>query len=391
MWEPAVRVDSVLADSGIQKAFHFISEHEPEIEADQVRLTSIAAPPFGEAERARAFSEELRKLDLHPASDAIGNVIAPYEDSGRNPVVIGAHLDTVFPSATSLQLRRKGRTLVLPGISDNGSGLVALLWTLRAARAAGLRFRRPVLAVGNVGEEGEGNLRGIRHLFDTPPWESQECEFIAVDGGGLQRITHQALGSRRFRIRMTGPGGHSWADFGRPNPVQAMATAIHIFVSSGTGRRPGTSFNFGVIRGGISVNAIPSDAYMEVDLRSTTPANLEELDNQLRRSINDAARGSGVECRWEIMGERPSGTTPAASAIVQAALETTRRFGVEPQLDVGSTDANIPMSMGIPAIAIGSGGTCGNVHTLDEWFDPTHRELGLHRLLALIAVLAGLA
>jgi acetylornithine deacetylase/succinyl-diaminopimelate desuccinylase-like protein len=384
-------VEPVAADSRIQRAFRFISANESQIEADQIRLTSIPAPPFGETERARIFSEELRKLDLSPVTDAIGNVIAPYESFGPRPVVVGAHLDTVFPKSTSLDLRRKGRILFLPGISDNGSGLVALMWSLRAAKDAGLRFRRPVIAVGNVGEEGEGNLRGIRHLFSAPPWEGRECEFIAIDGGGLQRVTHQALGSRRFRIRMSGPGGHSWADFGRANPVHAMATAIHLFTGNGACRRPGTSFNVGVIRGGISVNAIPSEALMEVDLRSTALANLDDLDNQLRRALNEAMVASGVECKVEVMGERPSGMTPVASRIVQAALEATRRFGVGPQLDVGSTDANIPMSLGIPAIAIGAGGSSGNVHTPEEWFDPSNRDLGLHRLLTLIAMLAGLA
>jgi tripeptide aminopeptidase len=328
-------------------------------------------------------------MRLRPTTDSIGNVIAAYGGIGRNPVVIGAHLDTIFPSSTPLQFERKGRSLFLPGISDNGAGIVALLWAFRAAQASDIHFRRPVIAIGNVGEEGEGNLRGIRHLFSDPPWSGRECEFIAVDGGGLQRITHQALGSRRFRIRMTGPGGHSWADFGRPNPVQALAATIHTFSTSST-KRPSTSFNFGVIRGGISVNAIPREATMEVDLRSVVARNLDELESQLRRAVGEATRNHGVECKIEMMGERPSGTTPLDCAIVQAALEVTRKFGIEPQPDIGSTDANIPIALGLPAIAIGGGGNSGNIHTPDEWFDPLHRDQGIQRLLALIAVLAGL-
>jgi tripeptide aminopeptidase len=383
-------VDSIFADSRVRQAFQFISEHEAEIEADQIRLTQIPAPPFAETARGAAFTEELLKLRLRPLTDSIGNVIAAYEGIGRNPVVVGAHLDTVFPASTPLDLRRKGSRLFLPGISDNGSGIVALLWAFRAAKNSGMGFQRPVIAIGNVGEEGEGNLRGIRHIFNEPPWGSRDCEFIAVDGGGLQRVTHQALGSRRFRVHMIGPGGHSWADFGRPNPVQAIATAIHLFCATGSGRRSGTSFNFGVIRGGISVNAIPRDAMMEVDLRSIAAGPLDDLDQQLRRAISEATRASGVECRIELMGERPSGTTVESTPVVQAALEVTRRFGVEPHPDVGSTDANIPISMGIPAISIGGGGNAGNVHTPEEWFDPTRRDLGVQRLLALIAVLAGL-
>jgi tripeptide aminopeptidase len=383
-------VDAVFADPRIQQAFRFISEHEPEIESDQIRLTQIPAPPFGETERARAFAEELIKLQLRPSADAIGNIVAGYDGLRRNPVVIAAHLDTVFPASTRLELQRKGRALFLPGISDNAAGIVALLWMFRAAKESGIRFRRAVVGVGNVGEEGEGDLRGIRHLFKEPPWDSKECEFIAVDGGGLQRVTHQALGSRRLRVRMRGPGGHSWADFGRPNPVQAMAEAIHTFSSAGAILRPGSSFNFGVIRGGISVNAIPREAAMEVDLRSIAAGPLDDLDQRLRRAVSEATRAAGVECNIEMMGERPSGTTPSASPIVQAAMEVTRRFGVEPQPDVGSTDANIPISLGIPAIAIGGGGASGNVHTPEEWFDPLRRDLGIQRLLALVAVLAGL-
>ncbi|MBI4471120.1 MAG: M20/M25/M40 family metallo-hydrolase [Acidobacteria bacterium] len=383
-------MEAVIRDSRIQQAFRFISQNESNIEADQIRLSLIPAPPFNETERARAFADELRSLDLRPLTDAIGNIIATFGSHGPNPVVAGAHLDTIFPASTHLGLRRKGRVIYLPGISDNGSGIAAVLWVLRAAKETGLRFRRPVMVVGNVGEEGRGNLRGIRHLFNAPPWEGRNCDFIAIDGGGLQRITHQALGSRRYRIQMSGPGGHSWADFGRPNPVHAMAAAIQAFTTDGVTRRPGTSFNVGVIQGGIAVNAIPSEATMEVDLRSMAAGNLDALDAQLQRAVSDAATASGVECYVESMGERPTGLTPPSSTLVQAALEITRRFGIEPQLDVGSTDANIPMAMGIPAIALGAGGNCGSVHTPEEWFDPTQRDLGLHRLLALIAVMGEL-
>jgi tripeptide aminopeptidase len=384
------QVKSVIADPRVQRAFRFIAEHESQIETDQIRFTLIPAPPFGEGPRAEAFADELRKSGLTPSRDEVGNVIAAFENFGNRPLVIGAHLDTVFPRETPLELRRKDKASFLPGISDNGCGLAALLWTLRAAREVGLQFRKPVIAVGDVGEEGEGNLRGIRHIFQSAPWASRDCQFIAVDVGGFQRITHQALGSRRFRVRMTGPGGHSWADFGRPNPVHAMASAVHSFVTRCASRPSGTSFNVGLIRGGISVNAIPTDAVMEVDLRSTTFINLSELNDQLQRALSEAAGAGHVECRVELMGERPSGVTSTETDIVQAAVESTRQLGADPVLDIGSTDANIPMSMGIPAIAIGGGGRSGNTHTPDEWFDPTNRALGLQRLLVLMGVLAGL-
>ena len=384
------RVASVLGDARVRQAFRYIFENEAAIEADQVRITLIPAPPFGETARAECFTGELSQMGFAPATDAIGNVIAAYDGTGSNPVVIGAHLDTVFPASTPLELRRKGRSLFLPGISDNGCGIVALLWSLRAARRAGLRFKRPVIAVGTVGEEGEGNLRGIRHLFNAPPWGTGGCDFIAIDGAGIERVTHQALGSRRFRIRMIGPGGHSWADFGRPNPVHAMAGAIHSFTSAPSNRKPGTAFNVGVVRGGISVNAIPSEALMEVDLRSINSGNLDDLETNLKNAVAEASVISRVEYKIELMGERPSGITPASDPVVQAARESTRQFGADPRLDIGSTDANIPMSCGIPAVAIGAGGASGNVHTPGEWFDPSNRHLGIQRLLTLIAVLAQL-
>ena len=380
---------TVFADTRLERTLKFFIENEPRIEADQVRLSLVPAPPFHEDERARVFADELRSIGLKPVSDAIGNVIAAYDDYGENPVVVGAHLDTVFPADVPLQLRRNGRVLFLPGIADNGSGLVALLWIVRAAKEVGLRFRRPLIVVGNVGEEGEGNLRGVRHLFTAPPWEGKRCDFIAIDVGGVQRVTHKALGSRRFRLRMTGPGGHSWADFGRPNPVHALAGAVHSFVS-GAGRRPGVSFNVGVIRGGIAVNAIPAEAVAEVDIRSVTPEHLDRLEDHLKRCAADNAAALGVEFTLDLVGERPSGQTPATAPLVQAAVEATRRFGLEAQLDVGSTDANIPMSLGIPAIAVGAGGSCGAVHTPEEWFDPLHREIGLQRLLLLVAIVAGI-
>ena len=382
------RVAAVFAHPAVTSAFRFLTENEPRIEEDQIRLTSIPAPPFGEEARSRAFADELTGMGFDPITDELGNVVAAYGDSGSNPIVLGAHLDTVFPAATPLGVQRKGRVIHLPGSSDNGAGIVAVLWVLRAAKEAGICFRRPVVVLGDVGEEGEGNLRGIRHLFKSPPWTGR-CDFIAVDGAGLQRITNQALGSRRFRVRMAGPGGHSWADFGRPNPVHAIASAVHDFAKISA--PPGASFNVGVIRGGTSVNAIPEEAVIEVDLRSVSAEFLDQLQRHLNRCVAEAARKAAVEVRFELMGERPIGRTAVESDLVQAALLCTRRLGVEPQLDVGSTDANAPMSLGIPAIAVGGGGSSGSVHTTNEWFDPTHRDLGLHRLLAVTSVLAGLS
>lgn len=380
---------AILANPLVQRAFQIFRDREAEIESDQVRLTLVAAPPFEEGNRSQRFFEACKALGFAPTSDELGNVIVSYGDTGSRPVIIGAHLDTVFPREVKLELRRVGRVLHLPGISDNGAGLVALLWLLRVSKEAGIRFRRPVWGVANVGEEGAGNLRGIRHLFETRPWGRGECDFIALDGSGLQCVINRGLGSRRFRIRMTGPGGHSWADFGRPNPVHAMATAIHHFVS--VPRKPGTSFNVGTIHGGIGVNSIPKETTIDVDLRSVNAEHLDSLYAHLRRSVSESASASGLSFQVECLGERPSGVTAVQSELVQAATGVTRSLGFDPHLDVGSTDANLPMSLGLPAISLGAGGRGANIHTPEEWFDPTSRHLGLQRLLGVVAVLAGLA
>ena len=372
----------------MRAAFQLLQDREAEIESDQIRLTLVPAPPFHEEERGRHFAQMVRSLGFSPVVDGIGNVVFPYDNTEGNPVIVGAHLDTVFPRDVKLELRRSGRVVRLPGISDNGAGLVALLWLFRVASEAGLCFDRPVWGVANVGEEGQGNLRGVRHLFESRPWGISPCEFVALDGAGVNRITNQGLGSRRFRVRMIGPGGHSWADFGRPNPVHAMANAIHHFVRPRCG--PGTSFNVGVIQGGIGVNSIPREATIDVDVRSTSFEHLDSLQSRLRRTMTDAAAADGLAVEIEAIGERPLGYTPEQSDIVQSAIEVTRTLGVGVQLNTGSTDANIPMSLGIPAIAIGAGGAGGGIHTTDEWFNPEERALGLQRLLALVAVRAGL-
>jgi acetylornithine deacetylase/succinyl-diaminopimelate desuccinylase-like protein len=382
------RAAAAVADPRVRAAFRIFSEREAGIESDQIRLTLVPAPPFHEEERGRLFAETLRSLGFVPGLDAIGNVVVPYDGSGANPLIVGAHLDTVFPADTKLELRRTGCVLHLPGIADNAAGLVSLLWLFRAAKEAGLRFRRPLWGVANVGEEGEGDLRGVRHLFKAKPWGSEDCEFIAVDGAGIQRVTNQGVGSRRFRIQMSGPGGHSWTDFGTPNPIHAMSEGIATFVRAGCA--PGASFNVGVIRGGTGVNSIPREATIDVDLRSVSLASLQGLHERLTRAMRESASVAGLQLQIESIGERPLGQTPEQSDLVQAALETTRILGVNAQLNSASTDANLPMSMGIPAIAIGAGGTGGGTHTPEEWFDPTGRAAGLQRLLALVAVQAGI-
>ena len=385
------RVQGIRSDRGVRAAIRFCADGEGMILEDQVRLTLIPAPPFAESERAASFSKMLAEAGFDPTIDSLGNVVSAYEHYGENPLLVGAHLDTVFPEGTPLHLDRKASVLSLPGIADNGAGLVAGLWLFKAARAAGLRFERPLVLIANVGEEGIGNLRGVRHVFENPQWSGSEPEFVALDGCGIQRITNRGLGSRRYLVRMTGPGGHSWADFPRPNPINGLAAAIQKFSSSMVSVPDGIAYNVGVIEGGISVNAIPAEARMEVDLRSGDEGLLDDMESRLRGSVTTAARRIGVDARIEIIGNRPSGITSTDTLLVRTALETTRLLGVDPILGMGSTDANVPMAMGLPAISIGAGGTCGRIHTEGEWFDSTNRNTGLERLLVLVAALAKLS
>jgi acetylornithine deacetylase/succinyl-diaminopimelate desuccinylase-like protein len=256
------------------------------------------------------------------------------------------------------------------------------------------------LFVGTVGEEGEGNLRGVRYLFTRGRWASKVDAFLSFDGPGVDRITNRALGSRRYRVEITGPGGHSWGDFGLPNPVHALGRAVAKLAAYPLPRDPRTTFNVGRVEGGASVNAIPEKAAMDVDLRSSAADELQRLDSFFRRAVKQAAEEENgsrrpgdplLEVKVDLIGERPSGETPIDAPLVELAVEATKILGVEPRLDQSSTDSNLPISLGIPAITLGAGGTSGASHTLAEWFDPTNRELGLKRALLVILGFAGVA
>jgi len=299
-----------------------------------------------------------------------------------------------------VRVRRDGARFHAPGISDNTCGIVSLVALARALEAGGVKTEGSVTFVATVGEEGEGNLRGVRHLFTRGEFRSGVDAFISLDGPGLERITQRALGSRRYRVTMIGPGGHSWGDFGIVNPVHALGRAIARFASYPAPLAPRTSYNVGIIEGGSSVNAIPERASMLVDLRSVSSDEIEKLEGYLRRVVEVAAReensqrsmsGTSLTCEFEQVGDRPSGETPINSRIVRAAIECSRALGIEPRLDCSSTDSNIPISLGIPAITIGVGGISSNCHSLAEWYEPAGRELGIKRLLLLTGALAGVA
>jgi len=391
----------LLSSPQIERAFLFFDQSHQEVTEELIRICEIPAPPFKERLRAAYIKRRFEEIGLERVRfDAEGNVVAerPGRSSGPS-VVVSAHLDTVFPEGTDVRVRREGLRLSAPGISDNTCGLVSLISIACALDSGRIETDGPIYFVGTVGEEGEGNLRGVRYLFTEGAFSRGVDAFISLDGPGLERITQRALGSRRYRVTITGQGGHSWGDFGIVNPVHALGRAIARFAAYPAPVSPRTSYNVGVIEGGSSVNAIPETASMTVDMRSVSTDEIDKLEAYLQRVVELAVReensqrsmsGTSLTFHVEQVGNRPSGETPLESTIVQAAIECSRALGIEPRLDCSSTDSNIPISLGIPAITIGVGGVSNNCHSLTEWYEPLGRELGLKRLLLLTVALAGM-
>ena len=393
---PAGSIRQISAQPEVEQALRFFETNAAAITEEHIRICSIPATPFAEQQRAEYLAERFRQLGLSDVSiDAEGNCLGLFKGRSSSPlIIVSAHLDTVFAEGTDFTVRREGDRLLAPGIADDGCGLAALIAIVQALSAAQIKLEGSILFVGTVGEEGEGNLRGVRHLLTRGSWSKRKIDaFLSFDGPGVDRITHRALGSRRYRVEFTGAGGHSWGDFGLPNPVHAIGRAISRLAAYPVPKEPRTTFNVGSIAGGTSVNAIPSEATMEVDLRSAGDTELRRLDAFFRRAMKEAAEEENTARRpgdpllklhVEMIGERPSGETPADSPLVKLALETTRLLGVEPRLDQSSTDSNLPISLGVPAITLGAGGTSGASHTLAEWYDPRERDKGLKRGLLVI-------
>ncbi|MDQ2922503.1 MAG: M20/M25/M40 family metallo-hydrolase [Acidobacteriota bacterium] len=398
---PAALIGELIESPEVQRAFKFIDSHLEQITEEQIRICSIPAPPFGEKERAEYLRERFLESGLTDAKiDEEGNCLALRRGHSAAPLlVVSAHLDTVFPAGTDVTVRRDGSKLLAPGISDDGSGLAALIAIADALNANRIETAGSLLFVGTVGEEGEGNLRGVRHLLTRGEWANRIDAFLSFDGHGIERITNRALGSRRYRVRLNGAGGHSWSDFGVANPVHALGRAITKLASYPVPKEPRTTFNVGRIEGGSSINAIPQEAIMDVDLRSADPQELLKLDAFFRRTMREAAEdenavrrdgGPPLSLKVELIGERPGGETPADAAVVRFAWEATEALGAMPRLDQASTDSNIPISLNIPAVTLGAGGTAGNAHSLYEWYDPRGREAGLKRGLLVILGMVGL-
>jgi acetylornithine deacetylase/succinyl-diaminopimelate desuccinylase-like protein len=390
---PTERVHAALASARAR-----LRTRDAAILRTQVAVSEIAAPTGDEGRRGEWIARRFTGLGLLDVRrDAAGNVIGWRGKPGAGaPVVVCAHLDTVFPGETSLQVRRDGRRLVGPGIGDNGRGLAAMLALADAIDDRTLRTERPVQFVATTGEEGAGDLRGVKHLFAEA---SDAAAVIALDGAGDERVVNRALGSRRFRISFRGAGGHSWAAYGVPNAVHAAGIATTHIAGLGLPRCPRTTLSVCRIGGGLSVNSIPPEAWLEVDLRSTSHSIIARIDQELRALARAAAdeenarRAHGTpplaSC-VEVIGDRPCGETAAEHPLVALAMDATRCIGREGELTTASTDANVPISRGVPAIAIGAGGRGGEAHTASEWFDNSDGILGIERALTIVVGAAGL-
>ena len=389
---------------GVRAAGEWFRAHEEEIADWQLELARIAAPPFGEAERADWLRARFRELGLHDVRlDEVGNVVAVRPGRARQPyVAISAHLDTVFPAGTPLNVYRDGKRLFGPGISDNGAGVTAMLALVGALRENNIPTATSLLLIGNVGEEGEGYLRGMRHLFSNPHWKENIAYTLVLDGAGTDTVVAEALGSRRYEVTVRGPGGHSWSDFGTLNPIIVLARAIEKFSETRVPTTPKTTFNVGVIQGGTSVNSIPESASMRVDIRSTSSTEIERLERALRAALDYAlaeessaldgrtvASRVGVSFEAKVIGNRPAGDLASNARLLQVIRAVDSYLENSSHVQRASTDANIPLSLGMEAIAIGAGGSGGGAHTLHEWFDSTGRELGLKRILLTALTLAG--
>ena len=387
----------------VRAAFERFRAQESQFALWQMEATRVASPPFGETARGAWLADRFRELGLSDVHvDEVGNVFGVRSGYGSRYVALSAHIDTVFPAATPLNIRQQGSRLYGPGVSDNGAGIAAMLAVASVLGSARVSHGMPFLFIGNVGEEGEGDLRGMRHVFATPRWLDTIAYSVIVDGAGSDTMVAEALGSRRFEVIVRGPGGHSWSDFGAPNPIIALSRAIEIFSQTPVPASPKTTFNVGVIRGGTSVNSIPESASMRVDLRSTSMAEIDRLERALRAALEQgvasesrAAAGLGarkpqtVQSEVVEIGNRPAGELASDARLLKVIRAVDSQLGNTAQVQRASTDANIPLSLGREAIAIGGGGSGGGAHTLQEWFDCNGRELGLRRILLTMLTLAG--
>ncbi len=387
---------TLMHDSAVRAAVEAVRADESRTIDEQIRLCEIPAPPFKEAARANAYAEAFRAVGLtNVRIDRAGNVLGERRGRAARPhLVFSAHLDTVFPEGTDVKVTREKSVLKGPGIGDDCRGLAVLLAVVRAMNSANVMTPGTITFVGTVGEEGLGDLRGVKALFNET-LKGQIDRFVSVDGTGLG-ISHIAVGSHRYRVTFKGPGGHSYGAFGVANPVHALGRAIDGLADLQVPADPKTTFNVGRVGGGTSVNAIAFEAWMEVDMRSVDPAALQAVDASFHRAVDEAVAAENA--RWnnngriavekELVGDRPAGRTEANSPIVRAALSVSKALGLTSRLDEGSTDSNIAMSLGIPAITVDGGGRGTGAHALEETFDTTDSWQGTQRAVLLAIALA---
>jgi len=384
----------------VHSAFLYLHNQEMEFRRWQREVTEIPAPPFGEEARSQWLQERFKVLGLEAVhADELGNVFGLLQPGSSGPLLaVSAHLDTVFPLGTRLETREEGSRLFGPGISDNAAGVTAMLAIAAALKRSQLRLATNIVFIGNVGEEGEGNLRGMRHIFSSQPWKDAISSLLVVDGAGTDTYVTQALGSRRFEISFRGPGGHSWSDFGVPNPIVLLARALARFSEVEVPESPRTTFNIGVVQGGTSVNSIPESAAARVDLRSASKQELQRLEERLRECMHEAwseqalaHRGTEPKARFAIesIGDRPAAELSGDARILKVVRAVDAHLRIQSIPRLASTDANVPLSLGKEATTIGAGGDGGGAHTLREWYDCTNRDLGLKRILLILLALTG--
>jgi len=394
-------IEELAQAAGVREGLRWFTREKQWVNERHLELCRIPAPTFQERQRAEWLIEQFQALGCEARLDAAGNVVArpePERDSSQPLVALTAHLDTVLAPRKKEDINfEPDGTLRGPGVSDNGAGLAALLAVARALKAspaldgadAGL------LLVATVGEEGEGNLTGMRHLVHECPLGKRISTYLVLEGAGTDRVIHQALASRRFEVTFSGPGGHSWSDSGLANPIHALARAVTLFSeqsSRAAGEGPRSSCHFGIIEGGFSVNAIPSLARGKVDLRSEDDGRLDQMQELLAAAVeraleaeNQRASGGKLSVKLKELGRRPGGRLAEPAPLLAAVQAVDTYLGLRPRFECSSTDANVPLAAGRPALALGAGGRGGGMHTPSEWFNPEGRDLGLKRILLLLA------
>jgi acetylornithine deacetylase/succinyl-diaminopimelate desuccinylase-like protein len=397
------RVTALAEQRPVHEAFAWLHGNPKTIMDWQAGLVGIPAPPFGEQARSEWMAARFAEAGLSDVeTDAVGNVCGtlpaaklPPESSGP-VVVLSAHLDTVFPAETVLNPLVDGDRLAAPGACDNGAGVAGMLAIVHALVETKIELPAPLIFLGNVGEEGEGDLRGVRHFYNQRSLAGRIAAHIVLDGAGADSAVTQALGSRRYQITIHGPGGHSFTDAGTANPIAALATALAALAEVSLPEEPRTTLNVGTIRGGTSVNSIPESAQAAIDLRSTDPGQLLRLEVALHRAVEDAvahwnsrvkigtANGEKpLSFNIVKIGDRPAAYLPGDSPLLEALRAVDRHLRLRTDLRLGSTDANIPLSLGVPALSMGAGGEGGGAHTQAEWYSAKDRETGLRRILLL--------